>query len=85
LPAGFSGNAIHFALLIARHPEEIEHVSRDHRVAQEQRDSAGRKKFVHTPANESRSQQQALQKRHARKSQPELKERERSAPEQERG
>jgi hypothetical protein len=72
-------------LLIARHPEEIEHVSCDHRVAQEQRDSAGRKKFVHTPSNESRCQQQALQERHAWRSQPKLKERERRAPQQERG
>jgi hypothetical protein len=73
-----------FASLIARHPEEIEHISGDHRVAQEQRGSAGRKKLVHTPSNESRSQQEALKQSRARRPQTELKERECSTPEQQR-
>ena len=69
---------------IARHPEEIEHISRDYRVTQEQRDSAGRKKFVYTPPNKSGGQEQALEERHTRRFQPELKKCKSTAPEQQR-
>jgi hypothetical protein len=53
LRGALSGEAILFALLIARHPEEIEHIRRDHRIAKEQRGSAGGKKLVHTPSDKS--------------------------------
>ena len=45
-------DAAGFSLLIASHPEKIEHISRNHRVAQEYRCSAGREKFIYTPPKE---------------------------------
>lgn len=70
--------------MVGSHPEEIEHVGGNHRVAQEECDSSGRQKLIDSPAEKSARKQQPPHERGPRRLETQLQQSETCAGQQER-